>query len=124
MTPAGEKSDVVRGEVLGASGDNDSVEESDVGDGKVVGAIEGCDVSGSKVCIAGAADRSAASGPKASGKADKGDDESDDFTQYLGESNNKRRHCPFCNFVGVHLARHLAFAHGKCLRASTFGVSG
>ena len=110
VTPAADKSDVVCGEVSGASGGNDGVQESDVGDGKVVGASEGCDASGSRVCVAGAADKSAASGANASGEANKGDDESDDFTQYLGNSHNKRRHCPFCNFVGVYLARHLASA--------------
>lgn len=119
VTPAADKSDVVCGEVSGASGGNDGVQESDVGDGKVEGASEGCDASDSRVCVAGAADRSAASGAKTSGKADKGDDESDDFTQYLGKSHNKRRHCPFCNFVGVHLVRHLASTHPDCAESAS-----
>ena len=48
-------------EVSGASDGNDGVEESDVADGKVVvGASKGCDRSCSKVCVASAADKSAA----------------------------------------------------------------
>ena len=35
-------------------------------------------------------------------------------SQYIGKSHNKRRQCPFCQFHGVHLARHLASMHPDC----------
>ena len=36
--------------------------------------------------------------------------------QYIGKSHNKCRQCPFCEFHGVHLARHLASMHPDCTK--------
>ena len=52
---------------------------------------------------------------KASGKGkDKCECNKSDHSQYetyKGKSHNKRRKCLFCDYIGVHLARHLTVAH-------------
>ena len=63
--------------------------------------------------------KTAAVGSVASQKVDSsvsqattGDDSDDDELQtYKGKSHNKRRQCPFCDFLGTHLGRHLQSQH-------------
>ena len=45
----------------------------------------------------------------------KGEESNDgDLQPYTGKSHNKWRKRPFCDFQGVHLARHLASLHPEC----------